>query len=76
MAHNYLAIPATSCIVERSFSMSALTDQPHRRGMNRVKFGALQKLHAGYLDGQISADSEIVKKYIGDFFFDEDEYSE
>ena len=44
--------------------------------MNRVKFGALQKLCAGYLDGQISANSEIVKKYIGDFFFDEDDYSE
>ena len=44
--------------------------------MNRVKFGALQKLCAGYLDGWISANSEIVKKYIGDFFFDEDDYSE
>ena len=76
MAHDYLAIPATSCIAERSFSRSASTDQPRRGGMNKVKFGALQKLRAGYLDGWISANSEIVKKYIGDFFFDEDEYSE
>jgi hypothetical protein len=29
----------------------------------------------GYLDGWISANSEIVKNYIGDFLFDEDEYS-
>ena len=43
--------------------------------MNRIKFGALQKLHADYLDGQIFANSKIVKRYIGDFFFDEDDYS-
>ena len=61
---------------ERSFSMSACTDQPRQGGMNRVKFGALQKIRAGYLDGRISANSEIVEKYIGDFFFDEDDYSE
>ena len=73
MACDYLAIPATSCIAERS--MSASTDQPRRGGMNKVKFGALQKLRAGYLDCRISANSEIVKKYIGDFFFDEDDYS-
>ena len=76
MARDYLAIPATSCIAECSFSMSASTDQPCRGGMNKVKFGALQKLRAGYLDGWISANFEIVKKYIGDFFFDEDEYLE
>ena len=56
--------------------MSACTDQPRQGGMNRVKFGALQKIRAGYLDGRISANSEIVEKYIGDFFFDEDDYSE
>jgi len=76
MARDYLAIPATTCIAERSFSMSARTDDPRRRRMNRVKFGALQKLCAGYLDGRISADSEIVKRYLGDFDFDENDYSE
>jgi len=76
MAHNYLAIPATSCIAECSFSMSAWTDDPHWGRMHKLKFGGLQKLHAGYLDGQINVDSEIMKKYIGDFDFDEDNYSE
>ena len=75
MACDYLAIPATSCIAECSFSMFACTDQPRQGGMNRVKFGALQKLRAGYLDGRISANFEIVKK-VCDFFFDEDDYSE
>ena len=67
MARDYLAIPATSCIAKHSFSMSTSTDQPRQGGMNKVKFGALQKLRAGYLDGRISANSEIVKKCIGDF---------
>ena len=56
--------------------MSASTDQPRRAGMNKAKFGSLQKLRASYLDGQISANSEIVKKSLGDFYFDEDDYSE
>ena len=76
MARDYLAIPATSCIAECSFSMSARTDDPRRGRMHQLKFGSLQKLHAGYLDGQINVDLEIIKKYIGDFDFDEDNYSE
>ena len=76
MARDYLAIPATSCIAECSFSMSARTDDPRRGHMHQLKFGSLQKLHAGYLDGRINVDSEIIKKYIGDFDFDEDNYSE
>jgi hAT family C-terminal dimerisation region len=76
MARDYLAVPATSCIAERSFSMSARTDDPHRGHMHQLKFGGLQKLRAGYLDGRINVDSEIMKKYIGDFDFDEDNYSE
>ena len=28
MARDYLAIPATTCIAERSFSLSARTDDP------------------------------------------------
>ena len=75
MACDYLAIPATSCITERSFSMSAHTDDPHQGRMHQLKFGGLQKFWAGYLDGLINVDSEIMKKYIGDFDFDEDDYS-
>jgi hypothetical protein len=73
MARDYLAIPATTCIAERSFSMSARTDDPRRRAITTVKFGALQKLCAGYLDGRISV-SDIFDKYAGDFDFHEDDY--
>ena len=76
MAHDYLAIPATTCIAEHSFSMSACTDDPQRCTMKKLKFGALQKLRAGYLDGQISVGSEILNKYLGDFDFDKNEYVE
>ena len=76
MAHDYLAIPAMSCIAERSFSMSARTDDPRRGCRHQLKFGGLQKLRAGYLDGRIDVDSEIMKKYIGDFDFNEGDYSE
>jgi len=44
--------------------------------MMKLKFGALQKLHAGYLDGRISVGSEILNKYFGDFDFDENKYVE
>ena len=76
MACNYLAILATSCIAERSFSMSAQTDDPRQGHMHQLKFSSLQKLRAGYLDGRINVDSEIMKRYAGDFDFDEGNYSE
>ena len=45
------------------------------QGVSHVQpFGGLQKLQAGYLDGQINVDLVIMKKYIGDFDFDEDDY--
>lgn len=56
--------------------MSALTDDKRRRRMQSLKFGGLQKLRAGYLDGRISADSEILNMYIGDFEFDDNDYSD
>jgi len=74
MARDYLAIPATTCIAERSFSLSARTDDPRRRQMKKIKFGGLQKLRAGYLDGRLSVEGEIIKKYIGDFSFDDEDY--
>ena len=76
MACDYLAIPATSCIAEHSFSMSACTDDPRQGCMHQLKFGGLQKLRAEYLDGRIDVGSEIMKKCIGDFDFDEGDYSD
>ena len=73
MACDYLAIPATTCIAERSFSLSARTDDPRHWQMNKVKFGGLQKLRAGYMDGQLSVEGEIMQKYIGDFSFDDED---
>ncbi|KIL69004.1 hypothetical protein M378DRAFT_8428 [Amanita muscaria Koide BX008] len=74
MARDYLAIPATTCIAERSFSLSAWTDDPRRRQMKKLKFGGLQKLRAGYMDGRLSVEGEIMKKYIADFMFDNEDY--
>jgi hypothetical protein len=74
MARDYLAIPATTCIAERSFSLSARTDDPRRRQMKKTKFGGLQKLRAGYLDGRLSVEGEIMEKYMGDFDFDDEDY--
>jgi len=74
MARDYLAIPATSCIAERSFSLSARTNDPQRRQMKKGQFGGLQKLRAGYMDGRLSVDGDIMKKYIDDFDFDNNDY--
>ena len=74
MARDYLAIPATTCIAERSFSLSARTDAPRRRQIQKAKFGGLQKLRAGYMDGRLNVEGEIIKKYIGDFNFDEEDF--
>jgi hypothetical protein len=76
MAREYLAIPATTCITEHSFSLSARTDDPRRRQIKKAKFGGLQKLRAGYMDGWLSIDDEVMKKYMGDFDFDTDDYLE
>ena len=37
------------------------------------QIGGLQKLWAGYLDGQLDVDGEIMKKYIRDFDFDDED---
>ena len=40
----------------------------HKLGrMNHVKFGGLQKIRAGYMDGWLSVEDEVMKKYIRDF---------
>ena len=41
MAHDYLAIPATTCIAECSFSLSAHTDAPQQRQMQTCASGPL-----------------------------------
>lgn len=76
MARDYLAIPATTCIAERSFSISARTDDPHRQQMGKLKFGGLQKLWAGYKDGQLDVEGSIMAKYVGDFEFEDTVYSD
>ena len=76
MARDYLAIPATTCIAERSFSLSARTDDPQRRQMKKTIFGGLQKLRAGYMDGRLSAEGEVMKRYIGDFDFNDEDYTD
>lgn len=76
MARDYLAISATTCMAERSFSLSKRTDNPLHRTMKEKKFGGLQKLRAGYLDGRIDPDSAILKKYMGDFVYKSDSDSD
>jgi hAT family C-terminal dimerisation region len=71
MAKDYLAIPATSCLVEHAFSMSARTDDPRRRTMKRAKFGALQQLRDGYRDGRLTAETETCMALGPDFNWDE-----
>jgi hypothetical protein len=73
MARDYLAIPATTCIAERSFSLSAHTNDPQRRQMTKLWFASIQKLRAGYMDGRLKAEDSIVKRYMGDFTFDEND---
>ncbi|KIL55348.1 hypothetical protein M378DRAFT_46105, partial [Amanita muscaria Koide BX008] len=58
MARDYLAIPASTCLAERSFSMSALTDTARRRQMGTENFSALQRLRAGYCDGRLKSINE------------------
>jgi len=53
-----MAIPASSCLAERSFSMSARTDDVRRHQMGSEKFGALQRLRAAYRDGRLEAVKE------------------
>jgi hypothetical protein len=74
MARDYLAIPASSCIAERSFSLSGRTDDPRRGQLKKTKFGGLQKIRAGYLDGRLSVEGDIMEKYLGDFTFDDEDY--
>jgi hypothetical protein len=64
----------TSYIAECSFSLSTHTDDPQHQQIKKEKFRGLQKLHARYMDGQLSIDSNIIKRYINDFSFNNNDY--
>jgi hypothetical protein len=72
MARDYMAIPASSCLVERSFSMSARTDDVRRCQLGSEKFGALQRLRAAYRDGRLEAVKESWMEIDPDFNIDTD----
>jgi hypothetical protein len=76
MARDYLAIPATTCIAEHLFSLSGCTDDPRRGQLKKNKFGDLQKICTGYVDGQLDVEGDIMMKYLGDFTLDDEEYLE
>ena len=67
MARDYLPIPASTCLAERSFSMSARTDDARRHQMGGEKFCALQRLRAAYRDGRLSAMNEAWMEIDPDF---------
>ncbi|PPR02389.1 hypothetical protein CVT24_002051 [Panaeolus cyanescens] len=58
MAKDYLAIPAASVLIERAFSMSALTDVPRRGNLLPETFGGLQRLRDAYRQGRLKAVTE------------------
>ena len=69
MACNYVEIP---CLAERSFSMSACTDDVRRHQMGSEKFGALQRLRAAYRGGCLEAVKEAWMEIDPDFDTDVD----
>lgn len=71
IAKDYLAIPASSCLIERAFSMSARTDDPRRRTMGNEKFGVTQRLKDAYRNGRLEAVKEAWMLTQPDFSFDE-----
>ncbi|KAM6498413.1 Ribonuclease H-like domain containing protein [Amanita muscaria] len=72
MARDYIAIPGSTCLAERSFSMSARTDDVRRRQMGDVKFGGLQRLRSAYQDGRLQAVKEAWTAVDPDFNFEVD----
>ena len=53
MARDYLAIPGSSCLAERAFSLSGRTDDPQCRQMTAERFGTIQRLRGAYRDGRL-----------------------
>ena len=67
MAKDYLAIPGSTCIAERSFSLSGRTDKAHWQQMNPERFGAIQRLHGAYRDGRLETYQEALLEIGPDF---------
>lgn len=60
MARDYIGIPGSTCVSERSFSISGHTDlDPLRCKMGVEKFGYLQRLKAAYCDGRLNVEMEV-----------------
>lgn len=75
MARDYLPIPASSCLAERSFSMSARTDDSRRGLMKDIRFSGLQRIRDGYRDRRLVPEEEALKPFLDDFilkFSDDD----
>ena len=72
MARDYLAVPGSACLAERSFSLSGRTDDPRRRQMDAKKFGIIQRLRGAYRDGRLKAREEAWLEIDPDFDFDSD----
>ncbi|KAJ2912912.1 hypothetical protein MD484_g7496, partial [Candolleomyces efflorescens] len=70
IAKDYLAIPASSTLIERVFSMSARTDDPRRRGLLDEKFGSTQRLCDAYRGGRLEAVKEAWVCIDPDFSWD------
>lgn len=72
MAQDYLAIPASSALIEQAFSMSARTDDPWCQKMGKVKFGLIQRLRDAYQEGHLNAVREAWVELEPDFDFYDD----
>ena len=68
MAWDYLGIPASSCLAEWSFSMSARTNEAQHCQMGAETFGGLQRLKSAYQDGQLKAESEAWLAFDSDVY--------
>ena len=69
MAQDYLAIPGSTCLAERSFSMLAQTNDVCWHQIDGERFGSLQRLRAAYQDGHLKAESEAWMELDPDFVF-------
>ena len=67
MAHDYMAVPGSTCLTECSFSMSAHTDDVQRWQMDAEKFRELQQLRSAYHDGHLEGVKEAWMEVEPDF---------
>ena len=72
MAHDYMAIPGSTCLTKWSFLMSACTDDARQHAMHADRFGGLQRLRSAYRDHCLQAHNEVWLKTDSDMDFDID----